>query len=162
MPELMGGSLCKSRKIINDTTTNSTEYFVITINNLQRGYHYTYTIRGFDAVGVPIYNDMGEFSTIGECIMYVMPDTTNSLKILIDDQVLILRNGKTYTMRGQEVKWLIHSWVSFEHPFCPLNGDELNLVSVFFIYYSALCLHICKKSCIFAHRNDKRLLWHLF
>ncbi len=104
MPELNGESLCKSRKIINDTTTNSTEYFVITINNLQRGYHYTYTIRGFDAAGVPIYNDMGEFSTIGECIMHVMPDTTNSLKILIDDQVLILRNGKTYTMQGQEVK----------------------------------------------------------
>ncbi len=100
-------SPCVVRKMMMDTTTNSTEYFVITINNLQQGYHYTYTIRGFDAVGVPIYNDMGEFSTDDVAIRNVYVDEQKkyeTTKFYYKGTIYIRSsNGDVYNMRGIKV-----------------------------------------------------------
>ncbi len=106
--ESLDRSLCVVRKIMTDTTTNSTEYFVITLNNLQPTTDYTYTIRGFDAAKVPIYNDMGEFCTDDVAIRDVYVDERkkyNATKFYYKGVIYIrYSNGDVYNMRGARVR----------------------------------------------------------
>lgn len=95
-------------KIITDTTTNSTDYFVITLNNLQPGTEYSYTVQGMNVMGESIYEDTGTFTTL----------TSNHLEVIfINEQkkyettkfyykgTIYIRssNGEVYNMRGIKV-----------------------------------------------------------
>ncbi len=95
-------------KIITDTTTNSTDYFVITLNNLQPGTDYSYTVQGMNVKGESIYEDTGTFTTL----------TSNYLEVIFTNEqkkyettkfyykgTIYIRssNGDVYNMRGIKV-----------------------------------------------------------
>ena len=64
------------------------------------------------AAGVELYKSAEEWSEFTdirpiaetEAIDQIQGAKVQSTKVLRDGQVFILRNGKTYTMQGQEVK----------------------------------------------------------
>lgn len=92
-----------------DTTTSSTDFFVITLDGLSSGTDYTYTIEGTNAENVPVYHEEGTFTTLngdeeGFFDAIVEDPRKKAQKIIKDGQLLILRGDKTYTLTGQEAK----------------------------------------------------------
>lgn len=91
-----------------DTTTSSSDYFVISLGGLSAGTDYTYTINGTDAAKAPIYHEEGAFSTPSDTEGFedaVADDPhKQTRKILQNGQLNILRGEKVYTLTGQEVR----------------------------------------------------------
>ena len=79
--------------------------FSFTITGLDSGTDYDLTLTAKDNSGNIIEETTIPFHTNwAEGIDDVQSDEVQSTKVIKDGQVLILRNGKTYTMQGQEVK----------------------------------------------------------
>ncbi len=82
--------------------------FSFTITSLDSGTGYDLTLTAKDNSGNAIQTATISFVTTGGNIStdmnQVQGDEVQSTKVVKDGQVLILRNGKTYTMQGQEVK----------------------------------------------------------
>ena len=79
--------------------------FSFTITGLDSGTGYDLTLTAKDNSGNIIEETTIPFHTdYPEGIDNVQGDEVQSTKVIKDGQVLILRNGKTYTMQGQEVK----------------------------------------------------------
>ena len=82
--------------------------FSFTITGLDNGTGYDLIITAKDNSGNAIQTETISFVTTGGNIStdmnQVQSDEVQSTKVIKDGQVLILRNGKTYTMQGQEVK----------------------------------------------------------
>lgn len=75
-----------------------------TVTGLEESTHYTYNIDVRDAADKTIKSYTGEFTT--ESLTAVETITTNNAnihKIIRDNQLLILRDGKTYTIMGAEI-----------------------------------------------------------
>ena len=79
----------------------------IPVSGLASGTTYHYTLDALDADDNIIERREGDFTTEGSQSI----ENTNAErmipyaeKVMINGQILILRNGKTYTMQGQEVK----------------------------------------------------------
>ena len=91
-----------------DTTTSSTEYFVISLEGLSAGTDYNYTIDGTNAESAPVYHEEGTFTTLneGEGFLDAIADDPRkqTKKILREGQLLILRNGRIYTLNGTEIQ----------------------------------------------------------
>lgn len=78
--------------------------FRFTVTGLEQGTHYTYNITVQDANDHTILSHTGEFTT--ESMTAVDDITTNdknTQKLLRDNQVLIILNGKTYNVMGVEI-----------------------------------------------------------
>jgi hypothetical protein len=82
--------------------------FSFTITGLDSGTGYDLIITAKDNSGNAIQTETISFVTTGGNIStdmdQVQSNEIQSTKVIKDGQVLILRNGKTYTMQGQEVK----------------------------------------------------------
>ena len=79
--------------------------FSFTITGLDSGTYYDLTLTAKDNSGNIIEETTIPFHTdYPEGIENVQGNELQSTKVVKDGQVLILRNGKTYTMQGQEVK----------------------------------------------------------
>jgi hypothetical protein len=79
-----------------------------TVTGLNSNTQYGYCITTKDSNDQPVATYSGEFTTTGKSVPtdidQVPTDQVQCTKVIRDGQVLILRNGKTYTMQGQEVK----------------------------------------------------------
>ena len=82
-----------------------------TVTGLNSNTQYGYNLTAKDANDQTVATYSGSFTTTSEGIATGVEEISSSLQggdrgrlILRDGQVLILRNGKTYTMQGQEVK----------------------------------------------------------
>ena len=82
--------------------------FSFTITGLDSGTGYELTLTAKDNSDNAIQTETISFVTTGGNIStdmdHVQGDEIQSTKVIKDGQVLILRNGKNYTMQGQEVK----------------------------------------------------------
>ena len=83
-----------------DTTTSSTDYFVITLNGLSAGTDYDYTIDGTDAQSSPVYHEEGTFTTLNE-------DEDGFFDAIADDHKKqmqkILQEGQLYIIQGEDM-----------------------------------------------------------
>ena len=78
-----------------------------TVTGLEEATTYAYNITAKDASDKTIKSHSGEFTTMGSVATKVDNITTNDSniqKILRDGQLLILRDGKTYSVMGQEMQ----------------------------------------------------------
>ena len=93
-----------NRARLAQQTTNGYRF---TVTNLQEGTPYEYTIDSKDETEQIINSYSGSFTTRGltavENVEGLSP-TIDSQKLIRDGQLLIIRDGKTYTVMGQEVK----------------------------------------------------------
>lgn len=88
-----------------DTTFSSTDYFVLSVDDLESGTDYNYTIDGSDAQGVAIYHEQGSFTTKnGEGIDVAVPTQNQPRKILRVGQIYILKGGDLYTLQGIKIE----------------------------------------------------------
>lgn len=89
-----------------DTTYSSTDYFVVSMDDLEPGTNYNYTINGTNENSEQIYHTSGSFSTTNaEDISNILGiDPKKNRKLLRDGQILIIRGDKTYNAQGQIVK----------------------------------------------------------
>ena len=88
-----------------DTTTSSTDYFVISLGGLSAGTDYNYTIDGTNAQNMSVYHEEGSFTTQSEPvpglgITETPDDPRRARKILRNGHVFIVRDGKIYTLHG--------------------------------------------------------------
>mgnify|MGYP002512250705 CR=1 FL=1 len=76
-----------------------------TVTGLTEATQYTYSITTKDAENQPITTHSGEFTTLGTptSVSDIQLPMTNCQKIIRDNQVLILRDGKIYNAMGQEL-----------------------------------------------------------
>lgn len=88
-----------------DTTMNTTDYFVITMDNLTPNTGYSYTIHGMNGLNEQVYQDDGAFKTKGrddEAIESVMRTSSSVIRKVIKDGVMIIEhNGASYSPSGQ-------------------------------------------------------------
>ena len=78
-----------------------------TVTGLDSNTHYGYSLTAKDANEQPIATYSGSFTTTSEGIATGVDNTaveSEITKILRNGQLLILRDGKTYTVQGQEVR----------------------------------------------------------
>jgi hypothetical protein len=82
--------------------------FSFTVTGLDSGTGYDLTLTAKDNSGNAIQTETISFITTGGNVStdidQLQGNEVQSTKVIKDGQVLILRNGKTYTMQGQEVK----------------------------------------------------------
>lgn len=83
-------------------TANGWQY---TIEGLDSGTEYTYTITAKKADDTEVFTQTITFSTLSyEGIENIEANGDNTTKIINNGQIFILREDKTYTLQGQEVK----------------------------------------------------------
>ena len=92
-----------------DTTTSSTDYFVISLGGLSAGTDYNYTIDGTNAQNMSVYHEEGSFTTQSEPVpglgITETPDDPRcARKILRNGHVFIIIGNETYTLQGQKIK----------------------------------------------------------
>ncbi|MBO5673007.1 MAG: leucine-rich repeat domain-containing protein [Paludibacteraceae bacterium] len=78
-----------------------------TVTGLEEGTHYAYNIDVRDTANKTIKSYTGEFTTESMTAVentHSQSPTIDCQKILYEDHILILRDGKTYTIMGAEVK----------------------------------------------------------
>ena len=98
MPSRNGNRQTKSAA----QTANGWQY---TIDGLDSGTEYTYTITAKKADDTEAFTQTITFSTLShEAIETIETNGGNMTKILHNGQIYILRGDKTYTLQGQEVK----------------------------------------------------------
>ena len=81
--------------------------YQFTVTGLESGTQYDYTLSVKDNNGKELQNYAGAFTTKGESTAIGNPsadNTTDQLKVIRNGQLLIQRDGKTYTLTGEEVK----------------------------------------------------------
>lgn len=96
--------ICRMKK---DTTTSSADYFVIKVSDLEAGTDYNYTIQGTNASHQSIYHEAGDFRTKSiplDCNPLSADERRKARKVLQDGQMLIIRDERTYTVMGVEMK----------------------------------------------------------
>lgn len=95
-------------KIRKDSTSSSTDFFVLTIKNLTIKTSYIYEITGVDRNAEQVYHEVGSFRTVDpyEALEPIEADDPQRTirKILLDGQILILRGEDIYTVQGQRIK----------------------------------------------------------
>ena len=77
-----------------------------TVTGLEEGTQYAYNITTKDAANNTIATYSGEFTTMGGTTTdmdNIQSPMSNCQKILYEDHIYILRDGKTYTIMGQEI-----------------------------------------------------------
>ena len=87
-----------------DTTMNTTDYFVITMDNLTPNTGYSYTIHGTNTLNEQVYQDDGAFKTKGrddEAIESVTRTSSAIRKVIKDGVMIIEHNGASYSPSGQ-------------------------------------------------------------
>ena len=89
-----------------DTTTSTTEFIVLTMEDLEAGSEYSYNIVGTNASNVAVYREVGEFATpFAEGLDPVTNDQSPMTnKVIRDGQLFILKNGRAYTLTGIQVR----------------------------------------------------------
>lgn len=91
-----------------DTATSSTDFCVLTIDNMASGTDYMYIVEGNDVNNAPVYNETGVFRTEEEEEgiedIPVNGERTNGRKVIRDGQVLILRDDRWITIQGQTIQ----------------------------------------------------------
>lgn len=98
MPSRNGNRQTKSAT----QTANGWEY---TIDGLDSGTEYTYTITAKKGDDTEVFTQTITFSTLShEGIENIETNGDNTTKIIHNGQIYILRGDKTYTIQGQEVK----------------------------------------------------------
>ena len=99
--------------IKGDTTVSTSEYFVLTINQLSASTNYTYTIKGVNSVNEPVYYEEGAFRTEDEQKLpssFEQRLTTNDqrlttgIKFLRNGHLLILHNNHLYNTSGTRIE----------------------------------------------------------
>ena len=77
-----------------------------TVTGLNSATHYALTLQAKDDQNTVLASYSSEFTTTGTAtaVDNVQGNEVQSTKVLRNGQIFILRNGKTYTMQGQEVK----------------------------------------------------------
>ena len=78
-----------------------------TVTGLTEATQYAYNIDVRDAANKTINSHSGEFTTKGgttTAVEDILQNTTNTQKLLRDGQLIILRDGKTYTTMGAEIQ----------------------------------------------------------
>lgn len=96
--------ICRMKK---DTTTSSADFFVIKVSDLEAGTDYNYTIQGTNASHQSIYHEAGDFRTKSiplDCDPLSADERRKARKVLQDGQMLIIRDERTYTVMGVEMK----------------------------------------------------------
>ena len=95
-------------KMKKDTTSSSTDYYVLTINDLSANTSYNYNISGKNSQNVSVYHELGSFTTREKQTTSVSElsadDPNKARKIYLNGQMLIEKNGKFYNAVGVEVK----------------------------------------------------------
>ena len=84
----------------------TTDGYRFTVTGLEAATHYTYDITVKDIANNTIKTHSGEFTTQSNTptpVDNIPSSTINCQKIFRDGQLLILRDGKTYNMKGQEL-----------------------------------------------------------
>ena len=87
-----------------DTTMNTTDYFVITMDNLTPNTGYSYTIHGTNTLNEQVYQDDGAFKTKSrddEAIESVTRTSSAIRKVIKDGVMIIEHNGASYSPSGQ-------------------------------------------------------------
>lgn len=87
-----------------DTTMNTTDYFVITMDNLTPNTGYSYTIHGTNTLNEQVYQDDGAFKTKSrddEAIESVTRTSSAIRKVIKDGIMIIEHNGSSYSPSGQ-------------------------------------------------------------
>lgn len=92
-----------------DTTTSSTEFFVISLDGLSEGTEYNYTIDGTNSQSAPIYHEEGSFTTMSENeegFFDVISDDPRkqTQKFIRDGMLFIERNGVIYSPQGIKIQ----------------------------------------------------------
>jgi len=91
-----------------DTTNSSTDYFVISLENLTPSSEYEYTIEGVDTQNSPIYQSNGTFTTLGseEGLSDITVDDPRkqTRKIIKEGLLFIERNGVLYSPQGIKIQ----------------------------------------------------------
>ena len=91
-----------------DTTTSSTEYFVISLEGLSAGTDYDYTIDGTNAQSAPVYHEEGSFRTDwpeGIILPFADDPRKQTGKILRDGMLYIIRpDGTIFNATGVRVR----------------------------------------------------------
>ena len=76
-----------------------------TVTGLEEGTHYAYNIDVRDAANKTIKSHTGEFTTQSTtAVDNISTNNANIQKIIRDNQLLILRDGKTYNIMGAEIR----------------------------------------------------------
>lgn len=76
-----------------------------TVTGLEEGVDYTYDITVKDASSKTIKSYAGEFTTgLYTAVDNITTDNANTQKLLRNGQLLIIRDGKTYTIMGAEIQ----------------------------------------------------------
>ena len=86
-----------------DTTTTTSDYFVLTVDDLDSGTDYNYDIQGTDVNEVTMYHNEGSFRTVGtEGIAPLYEDDQSPItdKFLHNGVLYIRRGDKIYTIHG--------------------------------------------------------------
>ena len=89
------------------TAEQTTSGFRFTVTGLTTSTHYKFQMAVKDANEANLHTYTGEFATTGVAESLEQPEVDHNdaiSKVFIDGQVYILRNGKTYTTTGLEVK----------------------------------------------------------
>lgn len=88
-----------------DTTVNTTEFFVITVDQLTENSMYTYTVHGINNTNEQVYQDNGAFKTKAKDEDGIEQITNDQLpmtnKFLRNGMLFIERNGRFYSPSGQ-------------------------------------------------------------
>lgn len=90
-----------------DTTNSSTEYFVISLNNLTANTDYNYTIEGREETNEVIYHSQGSFTTNdpqGLTLHSFDPAPPAAIKLLREGQLFIEQKDRTYNAGGQIIQ----------------------------------------------------------
>lgn len=93
-------------KMPMDTTISSTEYFIISLNNLSSGTNYKFTIEGRNTNNTLIFNETGSFRTMSPSGIEAFTDDSKkqTKKIFKDGQILIRQCDRVYTLQGVEIQ----------------------------------------------------------
>ena len=93
-----------------DTAYSSTDFCVLSINSMQSSTTYTYEITGiYPKPDQPVYYEVGMFRTSEDPMGMeeVRKNEVRCTKVTRDGQVYLLFHGRTYDVRGREIKNII-------------------------------------------------------
>jgi hypothetical protein len=89
-----------------DTTHSSTDYFVLSVEDLEPGTDYNYSINGVADDSSTIYQVNGIFRTTFPEGFFepISTDSEKVRKVFLNGQLYILRDDRVYTLTGQALK----------------------------------------------------------
>ena len=92
-----------------DTTVSTTEYYVLTLNDLTMHTEYTYTINGTNTIGETVYHENGAFTTLEEriddaIVSQSIDRVCRPEKFYRDGQICIRVGNRLYNLFGALLK----------------------------------------------------------